>query len=181
MALAEMNFVDRCEVVHLLGPPGTGKSHLATALGVEAVKAGKSVYFLPLADLIGSLAKAEREGTLRERIRFYCRPALLIVDEIGYTLLHDPHRTARIPVAGFGRGHPRREAGRARRWQGPGRRERRDRLEDAGRSDLFIAAHCRSWKEAGAFYDRLRSIFLSSRHLPYYTHALRYNACNGRA
>ena len=84
MALAELNFVDRCEVVHLLGPPGTGKSHLATALGVEAVKAGKSVYFLPLADLIDALAKAEREGTLRERIRFYCRPALLIVDEIGY-------------------------------------------------------------------------------------------------
>lgn len=84
MALAELNFVERCEVVHLLGPPGTGKSHLATALGVEAVKAGKSVYFIPLADLIGALAKAEREGTLRERIRFYCRPALLIVDEIGY-------------------------------------------------------------------------------------------------
>ena len=59
-------------------------SHLATALGVEAVKAGRSVYFIPLADLIGALAKAEREGSLRERIRFYCRPALLIVDEIGY-------------------------------------------------------------------------------------------------
>lgn len=83
MALAELNFVQRCEVVHLLGPPGTGKSHLATAPDVEAVKAGKSVYFIPLADLIGALAKAEREGTLRERIRFYCRPALLIVDEIG--------------------------------------------------------------------------------------------------
>jgi DNA replication protein DnaC len=32
-------------VIHFLGPPGTGKSHLATALGVEAVKAGRSVYF----------------------------------------------------------------------------------------------------------------------------------------
>ena len=37
-----------------------------------------------LADLIGSLGKAEREGTLRERIRFFRRFALLIVDEIGY-------------------------------------------------------------------------------------------------
>jgi IstB-like ATP binding protein len=36
------------------------------------------------ADIIGALAKAEREGTLREKIRFFCRFALLIVDEIGY-------------------------------------------------------------------------------------------------
>jgi DNA replication protein DnaC len=84
LALAELGFVDRHETVHFLGPPGTGKSHLATALGVEAVKAGRSVYFATLADIIGALAKAEREGVLRERIRFFCRPSLLIVDEIGY-------------------------------------------------------------------------------------------------
>jgi len=83
MALAELNFVARAEVVHLLRPPGTGKSHLASALGLEAVKAGKSVSFITLADLIGALAKAEREGTLCERLRFYCQPSLLIVDEIG--------------------------------------------------------------------------------------------------
>ena len=84
MALAELEFIDRSEVVHLLGPPGTGKSHLSLALGVQAIKAGRSVYFTPLSDLVSTLAKAEREGTLREKIRFFCRFSLLIVDEIGY-------------------------------------------------------------------------------------------------
>jgi DNA replication protein DnaC len=84
MALAELQFIDRAEALHLIGPPGTGKSHLSLALGVEAVKAGRSVYFGSLADIIGALAKAEREGALREKIRFFCRFALLIVDEIGY-------------------------------------------------------------------------------------------------
>ncbi len=73
--------------MHLIGQSGTGKSHLAIALGVEAVRAGRSVYFSPLADIIDSLAKAEREGRLRERIRFLCRAQLLIIDEIGYLTL----------------------------------------------------------------------------------------------
>ena len=84
MALAELKFIDRAEVLHLVGPPGTGKSHLSIALGVEAIKAGRSVSFTTLADLVGVLVKAEREGSLREKIRFLCRFALLIVDEIGY-------------------------------------------------------------------------------------------------
>lgn len=84
LALAGLDFIRRHEVVHLLGPPGTGKSHLAVALGVEAVRAGHSVYFASLADIVASLARAEREGNLRERIRFLCRASLLIVDEIGY-------------------------------------------------------------------------------------------------
>jgi DNA replication protein DnaC len=84
MALAALDFIDRHEVVHFIGQSGTGKSHLAIALGVEAVRAGRSVYFSPLADIIDSLARAEREGRLRERIRFRCRSSLLIIDEIGY-------------------------------------------------------------------------------------------------
>ena len=84
MTLAQLHFIERKEVVHLLGPPGTGKTHLATALGIEAVKAAKSVYFGTLAEIIASLEKAERQGGLQARIRFLARNALLIVDEIGY-------------------------------------------------------------------------------------------------
>jgi DNA replication protein DnaC len=84
LTLAQLEFIDRHEVVHFIGQPGCGKTHLALALGVEAVKAGRSVYFSTLADVVSSLAKAEREGTLRERLRFLCRPQLLIIDEIGY-------------------------------------------------------------------------------------------------
>ncbi len=84
LALAQLQFIERAEAVHLLGPPGTGKSHLACALGVTAVQAGKSVYRATLAELINALIQAEREGRLTEKIRFYARTALLIVDEIGY-------------------------------------------------------------------------------------------------
>ena len=91
LALAELGFVERHQVVHLLGPPGTGKSHLAVALGVEAVKAGHSVHFSTLADLIASLVRAEREQGLRERVRYLSRHSLIIVDEIGY-----------LPVGGSG-------------------------------------------------------------------------------
>jgi DNA replication protein DnaC len=84
LALAQLDFIERRQCVHFLGPPGTGKSHLAVALGVEAVKAGKSVYFATLADLVTSMQKAERDGSLRERVRFLARHSLLVVDEIGY-------------------------------------------------------------------------------------------------
>jgi DNA replication protein DnaC len=74
-ALAQLDFIRhfirRAEVVHFLGPPGTGKSHLATALGVAAVKAGMQVYRATLAELVEVLAKAERQGQLAEKIRFY--------------------------------------------------------------------------------------------------------------
>ena len=84
LALAQLDFVARAEVVHFLGPPGTGKSHLAAALGVAAVKAGRSVYRCTLAELAEALGRAEREGRLLEKIRYLSRNSLLIVDEIGY-------------------------------------------------------------------------------------------------
>ncbi|RFU44278.1 IS21-like element helper ATPase IstB [Paraburkholderia sp. DHOC27] len=84
MTLAQLEFIERRQTVHFLGPPGTGKSHLSIALGVEAIRAGKSVYFGSLAEIVNSMAKAEREGNLAQRVRFLARNSLLIVDEIGY-------------------------------------------------------------------------------------------------
>lgn len=84
MALAQLDFIARHQCVHLLGPPGTGKSHLAMALGMQAIKAGKSVYFTTLNDLIGNLQKAQREARLKQRVAWLSRYSLLIVDEIGY-------------------------------------------------------------------------------------------------
>lgn len=83
-ALSQLDFIARAEVVHFLGPPGTGKSHLATALGVLAIKAQKRVYRCTLAELIEALIKAEREGRLADKLRFFTRTSLLIIDEIGY-------------------------------------------------------------------------------------------------
>jgi DNA replication protein DnaC len=62
---------------HRQEPPGHRAGH-------RAVKAGKSVFFATLAELVDSMRKAEREGKLRERVKFLSRYSLLIVDEIGY-------------------------------------------------------------------------------------------------
>ena len=60
--------------------PGTGKSHLAAALGIAAVKARRSVYRTTLAELVDALNKARREDRLADKLRFFTRTALLIVD-----------------------------------------------------------------------------------------------------
>ena len=82
MAIAQLDFIDRHEVVHFLGQPGCGKTHIAIALAVEAVQTGRSVYFTTLAELVGSLAEAEREGTLRKHT---FRPALLGTSAVALT------------------------------------------------------------------------------------------------
>lgn len=60
-----------------------GKSHLATALGLEASKAGRSVYCTTLTDIVGTLAKAEPEANSANGSGS-CAASLLIVDEIDY-------------------------------------------------------------------------------------------------
>ena len=82
--LATLRFVHNSENVVFLGPPGVGKSHLAIALGIEAVKAGISVHFTNTGNLIERLKTANREGTLEKKLRDLMKYKVLIIDEIGY-------------------------------------------------------------------------------------------------
>jgi DNA replication protein DnaC len=77
-------FIANGENVLLLGPPGVGKTHLAIGLGRRAVETGASCLFLPATGLVAQLLRAENEGRLEERLTYFAKPKLLIIDELGY-------------------------------------------------------------------------------------------------
>jgi len=82
--LAQLDFLAGKENIVLLGPPGTGKTHLAVALGIRACLAGQRVMFKTATEWVAALADAQRHGRLDDELARLQRIPLLVCDEVGY-------------------------------------------------------------------------------------------------
>jgi len=84
LRLFDCQFIDsyRCGV--FIGPTGTGKTHLLTALGYAACEKGITVRYTRVVDMINVLTTAQINGTLEKALKVYVRPSLLLLDELGY-------------------------------------------------------------------------------------------------
>lgn len=84
MRLFDCEFVQQRHCAVLIGPTGTGKTHILTALAYTACEKGISVRFTRVIDMINTLTTAQINGTLERALKQYVNPSLLLLDELGY-------------------------------------------------------------------------------------------------
>ena len=82
--LFDCDFIERHACAVIIGPTGTGKSHILTALGYAAAERGHSIRHTRAVDMINHLTTAQMNGLLGKALKSYVRPTLLLLDELGY-------------------------------------------------------------------------------------------------
>ncbi len=106
--LATLRFIEENRPVLFLGQPGCGKTHLAVALATAAVEAGYRGYFTTADDMVNTLVKARREGTLASKLRTLTAPSVLVIDDVGLLPIERGGAGAFFHVVNtrYERGHP---------------------------------------------------------------------------
>lgn len=82
--LFRLKFVEQKENIVLIGPVGVGKTHIATAIGYQACLKSHTVLFASAIDIVNNLIAAQQAGQLKQELKKYLKPTLLIMDELGY-------------------------------------------------------------------------------------------------
>lgn len=82
--LMTLQFMQSASNAILVGPSGVGKTTIAQNIAHQAVLQGHTVMFATAGKLLGELASLDSDSALRSRLRLYARPALLVIDEVGY-------------------------------------------------------------------------------------------------
>ena len=84
LRLSDMTWVEQAFNICFLGPPGVGKTHIAISLTVRGLDLGYAVVFETLVNLMTILKTVEISGTSKRRMKYMCKAALIIIDEVGF-------------------------------------------------------------------------------------------------
>ncbi len=87
-SLGTCEFVRKKENIAFIGPPGTGKTHLAVALGIKAISQGYSVLFTTISAMLEDLYISRADNSFNQKMKNYVNPDLLILDELGIKKLN---------------------------------------------------------------------------------------------